>query len=64
MLISLGDAPSHACQFGQKNKLIFLKTTYFSGMVCPVGVLAPAKMYMPCFRFISLIFAYQFKYFN
>jgi hypothetical protein len=26
--------------------------------------LAPAKMYMPCFRFISLIFAYQFKYFN
>ena len=44
MLISIGDAPIHAYQRGQKMKSIFLETTYFSDMVCPVGVLAPAKM--------------------
>jgi hypothetical protein len=31
-------------QCGQKIKLISLKTPYFSGMACPVGVLAPAKI--------------------
>jgi hypothetical protein len=29
---------------GQKMNSIFLETPYFSGMVCPVGVLAPAKI--------------------
>jgi hypothetical protein len=31
-------------QCGQKMKSISLETPYFSGMVCPVGVLAPAKI--------------------
>jgi hypothetical protein len=43
MRISLGDAPIHAYQCGQKMKSNSLETPYFSGMVCPVGVLAPAK---------------------
>jgi hypothetical protein len=55
MLISLGDAPIHAYQCGQKIKLISLETTYFSGMVCPVRVLAPAKSTIAPFRLISLI---------
>jgi hypothetical protein len=54
MLISLGDAPIHAYQCVQKIKLIFLETTYFSGMVCPVGLFFFAKMYLSGFRFISL----------
>jgi hypothetical protein len=55
MLISLGDAPIHAYQCGQKIKLIFLETTYFSGMVCLVRVLAPAKSTIAPFRLISLM---------
>jgi hypothetical protein len=46
----------YAYQCGQKMKSIFLETTYFSGMVCPVGVLAPAKMHMSDFR-LSVLYA-------
>ena len=52
--------PIHAYQCGQKMKSIYLETTYFSGMVCPVGVWLPPKC-MSCFRFISLIFRHIFS---
>ena len=55
MLISLGDAPIHAYQCVQKMKLIFLETIYFSGMVCPVRALAPAKSTIAPLRLMSHI---------
>jgi hypothetical protein len=42
-MISALDDASITDQGEKKVKSIFLETTYFSGMVCPVGVLAPAK---------------------
>jgi hypothetical protein len=49
MISAVDDAPTHAYQCGKKVKSIFLKTTYFSGMVYPVGVLAPAKTHYAWF---------------
>jgi hypothetical protein len=49
MISAVDDALIHAYQCGKKVKSIFLETTYFSGMVCPVGVLAPTKTHYAWF---------------